>query len=92
MVESTVNLLICSLAIPPHVKYVTTVPRCNLSLLTALFCDSRSFSDTNVSQDSVAIHRPMKRGGIFNKSLAANLLENLTVKKIVNRLRINRLP
>jgi len=35
-----------SLLIPPHLKYVTTVP-CNLSLITALVCDCRSFSDVN---------------------------------------------
>ena len=57
-----------------HDKYVTTV-LCNLSLITALVCDYRSFSDINVSQGSVATR--MRCGGIFNKYFAANLPENL---------------
>jgi len=65
------------LTIPPHVKYVTTVPR-NLPLITASLCDGRSFPTFNVSQGSVATH--VRCGGIFNKHLAANLLENLAVK------------
>ena len=50
----------------------------HLSLITALVCDSRSFSDISVSQGSVATH--VRRGGLFNKQFAANLLENQTVK------------
>jgi len=53
---------------PPHFKRVTIV-RCNLSLMTAIVCDCRSFSDNIVVC-----------GGIFNKYIAANLLEYLTVK------------
>ena len=73
--------------IPPHLKYVTSVP-CNLLLITVLVCNCRSFSDVNVSQGSVATH--MRCGGICNKYFAANLLENLIVKKFENWLRINR--
>jgi len=40
--------LIWLVTIPPHLKYVTAVPR-NLSLITALLCDCRLFSDINVS-------------------------------------------
>ena len=58
---------------PPHLKHVTTVP-CNLSFFTALVCDCYSFSDSNVSQGSVATHMRC------DKNFAANLLENLTVK------------
>jgi len=50
----------------------------HLSLITALVCDSRSFSDISVSQGSVATH--VRCGGLFNKQFAANLLENQTVK------------
>ena len=57
-----------------------TVP-CNFLLITALVCDCRSFSDIDVSQGSVATH--MRCGGIFNEYFAANLLENLTAKKIL---------
>jgi len=71
-------VLIWSLMIPPHLKCVTTV-RCNLSLITALVCKWRSFFDVDVSQGSAAIH--ITGGGIFNKYFAANLLENLTMKK-----------
>ena len=71
------RLVIWLLTAPPHLEYVTTV-LCNLSLITALVCDCHSFSDINVSQGSVATH--MKCGGIFNKFIAANILENLTVE------------
>jgi len=70
--------LIWLLTIPPHLKYVTTVP-CNLSLIATVVCDRRSFSDINVPLDSVATH--MRCGGIIKKRVAANFLENLTVKK-----------
>jgi len=50
-------------------------------------CMLAYFSDI-VSQSSVTTH--MRCGGIFNKHLVANLLENLTVKFFENRLRINR--
>ena len=71
------RLVIWLLTAPPHLEYVTTV-LCNLSLITTLVCDCHSFSDINVSQGSVATH--MKCGGIFNKFIAANILENLTVE------------
>ena len=70
--------LIWLLTIPPHLKYVTTVP-CNLSLIATVVCDRRSFSNINVPLDSVATH--MRCGGIIKKRVAANFLENLTVKK-----------
>jgi len=54
-------LLMWLLKMPKHLKYVTTVP-CNVSLITALVCDCRSFSDINVSQGSAATH--MKCGEI----------------------------
>jgi len=76
---SNKRFLIWFVTVPPHLKYVTTVP-CNLSLITALVCDCCLFSDIYVSQGSVASH--MRCGGIFNKCFAANLLENLTAKKI----------
>jgi len=38
------------------------------------------FSDISVSQGSAATH--MRCGGLFNKYCAANLVENLTVKKL----------
>jgi len=63
---------------PPHLKHVTTLPR-NLSLITSTVCDCRSLSDITVSHGSVATH--MTCGGIFNKYFAANLLENVRVKK-----------
>jgi len=44
-----------------HKKFVTTVP-CNLSLITALVGDCRSFTDIYVSRGSVATH--MRCGGI----------------------------
>ena len=65
--------LIWLLKIPAH-QYVSTVP-CNLSLITALVFDRPPFSDVSVSQCSVAMH--MRCGGI-----AANLLENLTVRGV----------
>jgi len=44
-------------------------------------------TDTNVSRGSAVTH--MLCGGIFSKYFATNLLDNLIVKKIENRLRIN---
>jgi len=76
-------LLIWLLTIPPHLKYITTVPW-NLSLITTRVSDCRSFSDINFPQGSVATH--MRCGGICNKYLYANLLENLTVKKLKSRV------
>jgi len=63
--------------IPPHIKYVTTVP-CNLLSIITLVWHCQPFSDINVPQGSAAM--PMRYGGIFNKCCAANLVENLTVK------------
>jgi len=77
------SVTIWLLTIPPHFKYVTTVP-CNLSLITALVCDCRSLSDISVSQGSAVTH--MRCGGIFSKHFAANLLENRTVKTFENQL------
>jgi len=77
------SVTIWLLTIPPHLKYVTTVP-CNLSLITALVCDCRSLSDISVSQGSAVTH--MRCGGIFSKHFAANLLENRTVKTFENQL------
>jgi len=74
MVVVVVEVVIDSL---PHLKYISTVP-CNLSLITTLVCDCRSFCDVNVPQGSVATHT---RCGGINKHFAANLLQNLTVKK-----------
>jgi len=47
------------------------------------------FADINVSEGSVATYA--RCGGMFNMHLAANLPMNLTVKKIVNRLRCDRI-
>ena len=63
----------------------TTVWACDANIV----CDCRSFSDINVTQGSVATH--MRFSEMFNKYFAANLLENLTVKKVWKSvLRINR--
>jgi len=77
--------LISLLKIPPHLKYVTTVPsNIHVSLITALVHNCRSFSDIIVSQGNVAMH--MRCSGIFNKHFAANLLENLKVKFFFGKL------
>jgi len=54
---------------PPHLKCVATLP-CNLSLRAC-------FSDSNVSQGSVATY--VRRAEILNIRLTANLLRNLSV-------------
>jgi len=66
---------------PPHLKYAATLP-CNLSLIAC-------FADINVSQGSLATYA--RCGGIFNIRFTANLPWNLSVKKIVNRLRFDRI-
>ena len=66
---------------PVHLKYVATLP-CNLSSLAC-------FGDINVSQGSVATYA--RCGGIFNIHLTANLSKNLTGKKFLNWLRIDRI-
>jgi len=73
--------LIWLLTIPPHFKYVATLP-CNFSLMAC-------FADNNVSQGSVVTYA--RCAGMFNYHLTANLLRNLPVKKIVNRLRFDRI-
>ena len=60
--------LIWLLKIQPRLKYVTTVP-CNLSLITALVCDSRSFSDIIVSLGSVAMHKRFGGGSLIHTLL-----------------------
>jgi len=57
------------LTIPPHLKYVATLP-CNLSLIAC-------FADINVSQGSV-----VRYCGIFNNDFTANLPRDLPVKKM----------
>jgi len=47
------------------------------------------FAGINVSQGSVATYA--RCGGIINIHLTANLLQNLPVKKILNRLRFDRI-
>jgi len=47
------------------------------------------FANINVSQGSVATYATC--GGIFNIHLTANLVKNLPVKKVVNRLRFDRI-
>jgi len=47
------------------------------------------FADIDVSQGSVATDA--RCGEIFNIHLTANLPKNLPVKKIVNRLRLDRI-
>jgi len=47
------------------------------------------FADINVSQGSAATYA--RCGGIFNAHLTANLPRNLLAKKIVNRLRFERI-
>jgi len=81
-------VLIWLLTIPPHLKYVTTVP-CNFLFINAPgVCDCRSFSDINASQATL-----VRCGGIFNNLFAGNLLENLTEwKTSENRLRIRSCP
>jgi len=74
-------LLIWLLTVPSHLKYVATLP-CNLSLMAC-------FADINVSQGSVATYARCNE--IFDIHLTANLLRNLPQKKIVNRLRIDRI-
>ena len=66
---------------PPHLKYVARLP-CNLSLMAC-------FAHNNVSQGSVATYA--RWGGMFNIRLPANLLRNLPVKKIVNRLKFDKI-
>jgi len=75
------SFLIWLLTTPPHLKYVATLP-CNLSLMVC-------FADINVSQGSVATY--VRCGGISDIRLTANLPRNLPVKKILNRLRIDRI-
>jgi len=55
------------------------VKRVCVCVCTTLVGNCRSFSDINIPQGSVATH--MRCSGILNKSFAANLLENLTLKK-----------
>ena len=79
--------LIYLLKIPPHLINVTTVP-CNLSLITALLCDCRSFSDINVSQGSVATHT--RCGGDFNFAACCKFTgESDSEKNYTDRMRIN---
>jgi len=47
------------------------------------------FADINIKQGSVETYA--RCGGIFNIHFTANLLRNLPVKKLVNRLRIERI-
>jgi len=47
------------------------------------------FADINVSLGSVATYA--RCGGIFNMHLTAKLPRNLSVKRIVNRLRFDRI-
>jgi len=49
----------------------------------------RLFCDINVSQGSVATYE--KSGGIRNNRLTANLPRNVSVKKIENRLRFDKI-
>jgi len=63
----------------PQFKYVTTV-HSNLSLIAALRRSLIFCHQCLVSLGTIATH--MRCGGIFNKHFAANLLENLTVKKV----------
>ena len=72
--------LLWLLTIPPQLKYVTTVP-CNLSLFTTLVCDCHSFSGISV-----------RCGGIFYMRFAANLLQNLTAKKLKIGRELTELP
>ena len=73
--------LIWLLRIPPHLKYVATLP-CNLSLMVC-------FADINVSQISVATYA--RCGEIFNIHLTANSLRNLPVNNFLNRLIFDRI-
>jgi len=66
---------------PPHLKYAATLP-CNLSLIACSV-------DINVSQGNLAAYA--RCGGILNIRFTANLPWNLSVKKIVNRLRFDRI-
>jgi len=73
--------LIWLLTTPPHFEYVAIL-RCNLSLMG-------SFAYINVLQGSVATYASC--GGIFSIHLSADLPRNLLVKKLFNRLRIDRI-
>jgi len=70
------------LKIPLHLKCVAMLP-CDLSLITTLVSDCCLFSASTVSQGSLLMH--IKCGEMFNS--AANLLQNLPVKKFENQLR-----
>jgi len=59
----------------------------NLSNL--VFIVNRFFSGANVSQGSVATYA--RCGGIFNNDFTANLLRNLLVIKVENRLIFDRI-
>jgi len=65
-------LLIWLLTIPPHLKYVATLP-CNL-LIIAFYI--------TVPQGSVASYA--RYGGIFNSHFTANLLQNTSEKFLKN--------
>jgi len=64
-----------------RLKCIAALP-CNLLLMAC-------FAGINVSQGSVATYA--RCGGIINIHLTANLLQNLPVKKILNRLRFDRI-
>jgi len=71
------NLLINN---PQHLEYVATLP---------CIIVNRLFPNINVSQGCVATYA--SSGGIFNNHFSANLPGNLLVKKLVNRLRYDRI-
>ena len=86
--RSSKHFLIRLLKIPPHLKYVTTVP-CNLSLITALVCVCRSFSDVTVSQGDALCGVVIVVGSLIN-TLLQIYCRTWQWKKIENWLRINR--
>jgi len=60
---------------------LATLPR-NLQLMAC-------FADINVSEGSIATYA--RCGGILNMHLTANIRRNFSVKKIINRLRFDRI-
>jgi len=72
------------LTTPQHLKCVAMLP-CDLSLITTLVWDCCSFSDSTDSQGSLLMH--IRCGETFNNHFAANLLQNLPVKKCEKQLR-----
>ena len=79
LTHSNKPFLIWLLTTPPHFTDVAATLPCNLSLMAC-------FTDINVSQGSVTTYAMC--GGMFVIHLTANLLRNLSVKKILKSVKI----